>query len=188
MDVSEAQDHLQMVDRILARTDDDNCLSPYPLVVWGLAGAVMNVVVQLVYAKQAPPALLALALLALVTGVVLTILWARSLRGMERSTLIKRQVGNAFTLAWIVAVIAEIGAAQIFPAWAQAALWVLMYGAAMLFVGTLLRNRLVFVGGAILLASLVVANFMLPFAGYVFALGELVGMTGTGLALYATQR
>jgi len=188
MDTSEAQDHIEMVDRILARAGEPLCLSAFPFIVWGLAGAVMNVVVQLVIVQHYTVWLYAAAAAALFVAIGLSIVWGQQLRGKERRTLIDRQVFYAFNMAWVVAFVAQVGAANIFAEWAQAGLWLLMYGAAMIFVGMLVRSLPTFIGGAILLAALVVANFFLPYAGFIFAAGDLIGMTGAGLVLYATRR
>jgi hypothetical protein len=188
MDTTEAQEHIAMVDRILARADGPVCLSAFPFVVWGLAGAVMNIAVQLVIVEHYSTWVYAGAAAALFTAIALSIVWAQRLRGLERRTLIDRQVFYAFNMAWVVAFVAQIGAANIFAQWAQAGLWLLMYGAAMIFVGMLVRSLPTFIGGAILLAALVVANFFLPYAGFIFAAGDLIGMTGAGIVLYATRR
>jgi hypothetical protein len=188
MDASEAQDHIEMVDRILTRAEGPLCLSAFPFIIWGLAGAVMNVVVQLVIVQHYTVWLYAVAAGTLFLAVGLSIVWGQRLRGAERRTLVDRQVFYAFNMAWVIAFIAQIGAGNIFAQWAQAGLWLLMYGAAMIFVAILVRSLPVFIGGSILLAALVVANFFLPFAGYVLAAGDVIGMTGTGIVLYATRR
>jgi len=188
MDATEAQDHLEMVDRILARAEGPVCLSAFPFIVWGIAGAIMNLAVQLVIVQHFTVWLYAGAAAALFTAIGLSIFWAQRLRGMERRTLIDRQVFYAFNMAWVVAFVAQVGAPAIFSQWAQAGLWLLMYGAAMIFVGMLVRSLPTLIGGAILLAALVVANFFLPIAGFILAAGDLIGMTGAGIVLYATRR
>lgn len=188
MESFEAREHLDIVERILTRTEQPCDVSPFPFVVWGLAAAVMNVVVQLVVSQKAPAALLSVAAAALLAAVILMIFWVRRLQGAERRTLLDRQIGIAFNIAWIVALVAQMGAFNIFAQWAQAAIWSVMYGAALIFAGTLVRNRVVLAGGIVLLVSIVAANFAMAYAGYVLALGDLVGMAGAGAMLYAARR
>jgi hypothetical protein len=188
VDATEARDHLEMVDRILTRAEEPCPLSPFPFLVWGVAGAIMNVVIQLVIVQNGSPWLYTIFGGALILAVALTIAWSFRLRAvLDAGTLVNRQVFNALNLAWIVALIAQLGAPRIFPEWAQAALWLLMYGAAMALVGLLVRSRPVVIGGFVMLASIVVANFALPYAGYVLALGDLIGMAGAGIVLYVSR-
>lgn len=174
-----------MVDRILSRSDEPCALSPYPFLIWGIAGAMLNVVVQLVYIQNAPQWLLFAFAPILVVAIGLMIWWAMGMRAAEQQRgLIHRYVFSVFNVAWIVALVVQIGAERIFPTWAQAALYVLMYGFAMVSVGLIARSRPVLAGGAVMLASIVVANFALGATGYVLAAGELVGMAGAGLVLW----
>jgi len=188
MDAPEAREQIDILDRILSRAELPVKLSPFPFVVWGIAAAIMNCVVQLVVSEKSPPALLFVAAAALATAVISMILWVRQLQGADRRTLIDRQMAIAFNLAWIVALIAQAGAFHIFSQWAQAAIWSVMYGGALLFAGALVRSRIVFGGGVILLASVVAANFALGIAGFVLALGDLLGMAGAGVLLYTGRR
>ena len=185
MNVSEARDPLEMVDRILSRAEEPCALSPYPFLIWGVAGALLNVVVQLVYIQHATQWLLALFAPILVVAIGLMIWWAMRLRAMERQRgLIDRHVLYLFNLAWIVALVVQLGAERIFPTWGQAALYLLVYGFAMASVGLIARIRPLLIGGFVMLASIVVANFTPPYTGYVLALGDLIGMAGAGVVLW----
>lgn len=185
MNASEARDHLEMVDRILARADEPCGLSPYPFLIWGVAGASMNVVAQLVYIEHATQWLLALFAPILIVAIGLMIWWAVRLPAVERQRgLIDRHVFSVFNLAWIVALVVQVGAERIFPTWAQAALYLLMYGFAMVSVGLIARSRPVLIGGSVMLAAIVVANFVPDYTGYVLALGDLFGMAGAGIVLW----
>jgi hypothetical protein len=185
MNASEAREHLDMVDRILSRVDEPCTLSPYPFLIWGVAGAILNVLVQLVFMQHATQWLLALFVPVLIVAIGLMIWWAMGMRAVEQQgALIHRYIFSVFNLAWIVALVIQIGAERIFPTWAQAALYLLMYGFAMVSVGLISRNRPILLGGAVMLGSIVVANFTLLYAGYVLALGDLIGMAGAGIALW----
>jgi hypothetical protein len=188
MNASEARDHLEMVDRILARTTGPMPLSPYPYLIWGIAGAILQVIAQLVFIQNGSHWLFAISMVTLAAAIALTCVWSVQLhKEKEQSSLIGRQVFYVFNAAWIVALGIQLGAATIFPTWAQAALWVLTYGMAMLFVGMLTQNRPTFVGGCVMLLSIVAANFAPPYAGYLLGLGDLLGMAGAGVVLLARR-
>ena len=149
----------------------------------------MNCVAQLIIFHTAPQSIAILAIAALLAAIVWTIVWVRRLRGSaDRQTLLDRQIFVAFTIAWIVALVVQLGAFQIFTQWAQAAIWSVMEGAAMLSVGVLARNRPVLGGGVILLLSVVAANFAVGIPGFLLAIGDLIGMAGAGVLLYAGRR
>ena len=189
MNAPEARDQLDLVDRILSRAEQSTCcLSAAPFIVWGVTGTILNLVAQLVVSHKAPPTILFVAVAALVAAIAWTIVWVRRLRGADRRTLVDRQIMISFTIAWIVALVIQLGAFQIFAQWAQAAIWSVMEGAAMLSVGVLVGVRAVVIGGALLLVSVVAANFAIPYAGFVLALGDLIGMAGAGALLYAGGR
>ncbi|MDP9018987.1 MAG: hypothetical protein M3N19_11805 [Candidatus Eremiobacteraeota bacterium] len=188
MDSSAARDHLQMVDRILAQADDTARLSGAPFIVWGIAGGALNVVVQLVNVEQRSPNLLWISASLLVLATAFMIWFGINEKKQERRGLLDRHIGNLFMIAWIVALISMSFGSHIFPAWAQAAIWSLMFGAAMLNAALLARSPIAFAGGAILIASILVANMSLPYAGYILAAGDFIGMAGAGLALTIARR
>ncbi len=185
----QARDHIEMVDRILARADDTTVCVPYqPFLYWGIAAAVINVVSERVSVQHDSSELYWIAAAALVLALGLTIGWARRLHGQERRSLVGRQVYYAFNTAWIVSLACMLLAFRIFPQWGQAAIWSIMYGSAMLFAATLVRSRVLLAGGAVLIASILCANFAVGYAGYILAAGDLIGLAGAGLVLYASQR
>ncbi len=185
----QARDHIEMVDRILARAEDTGGCVPYqPFLYWGFAAAVINVVSERVSVQHDSAELYWIAAAALVLALGLTIGWARRLHGQERRSLVGRQVYYAFNTAWIVSLACMLLAFRIFPQWGQAAIWSIMYGSAMLFAATLVRSRVLLAGGIVLIASILCANFAIGYAGYILAAGDLIGLAGAGLVLYATQR
>jgi len=188
MDAPEAREQLDIVDRILSRIEEPTSMSGFPFVTWGFDAAIMNCIVQLVVWHKAPVSLLSVTVVVLLAAVILTIFWVRSFRGTDRRSLIARHIAIVFNITWIVALVAQVGAFNIFAQWAQAAIWSIMYGAALLSAGALVRSRVVLAGGIILLASVIAANLALPYAGFVLALGDLLGMAGAGALLYAGRR
>jgi small-conductance mechanosensitive channel len=188
LDVVQAEDHLQMVDRILARVDEPVSVSGWPFLIWGVYGAVVNIVVQLVVFENHTSSLFWIVAGALVIAVTFMVFFLRSIRNRERRGLLDQHIGNLFMVAWIVALIAMLLGDHIFTNWAQAAIWSLIYGLTMLYCASLVRSRVVFIGGAILIASIVAANYSPAYVGYILAGGNLCGMAATGIVLMTARR
>ena len=183
LDAVQAQDHLQMVDRILSRVDEPASLSGSPFIIWGVVGAAMNAVVQLVIIQHGDPSLFWISTVLLVMALTFMVYFSLQLRKKERRGLLDRHVGNVFMIAWIVALFTMIAGSHIFVEWAQAAIWSVMFGAAMMNAASLARSRIVFIGGCMLILSIAGANLWLRDAGYILAAGDLIGMCGAGIAL-----
>ncbi len=180
MDVREAKDHLAMVDRILARADEPACLSGAPYIIWGTVGAGTDIVTQLIVVQHGSPSLLWLSLTLIVAAVAFMIFFTVQMARRERRRLLDRHIGNVFMISWIVSLVVMIFAGHIFSYWAQGAIWSLMFGSAMMYAGSLARNRISFAGGVVLILSILVANLMPAYVGYALAAGFLIGMSGAG--------
>ena len=189
LDPSQAQDHLQMVDRILSEADRQVRLLPAPFIAFGIAGGLIDFISQRVYVEHDSPSLFWLSGIAWLIAIVVTIGSSRALRlSKQRFSVLDGQMYALFNVIWIVTLVTALGAQpHIFSQWAGAAIWSFAYAIAMIFAGTQ-GNRIAFAGGVVLAASIVVANFFYPIAGYIFAAGMWIGMAGTGVALLATQR
>ena len=183
MDASLAQDHLQMVDRILSRAEQKPYVSGSPFVVWGIVGASFNIVTQLIVLQHGSPSMVWISIALLAAALVYMVFFGLGVAKRERHGLLDRHVGNLFMIAWIVALFVMALGGHIFADWAAAALWSLMFGAAMMNCASLAGSRTIFAGGIIMILSIVAANFYTHYAGYILAAGDVIGMGGTGLAL-----
>jgi len=189
MDATQAQDHLQMVDRILAEADRQVRLMPQPFIAFGLAGGVADLIAQLVFVNGADSRLFWISAAAWFMAVGITIFSARRLRALkQRWTVLDQQLYLLFQVIWIVTLATAFGGQpHVFFNWAGAAIWNLVYALALIYVRTQ-GNRYTFVGGIVLAASIIGANFASPYAGFMLAAGMWIGMAGTGFALLITQR
>jgi hypothetical protein len=188
LETQELRDHLQMVDRILARADATPCISGWPFIVWGVVAGAMNVVSQLVVVQGGSPSLYWVAGALLLIAVLSMVTFGRKMKSRERRGLLDGHISNIFMIAWIVAMVSTLGASHIFAAWGQAGIWSLMFGVATMYVALLSRSRAVFVGGVILILSILAANLELHYAGFVLAAGDFIGMGGAGIALTIARR
>ena len=177
-----------MVDRILSRVDDSASLDGTPFVIWGLASAILNIDVALVVAHGAPPSLFWVSAAVLAIGIASTIYVGRQYRNSERRSLLSRHVGNVFIIGWLACMAMTLFGQNIFLNWGQSALWSLVFGAATMYCGTLARSRVAFAGGAVLILSIIAANYFPGHVGYILAAGDLIGLGGAGLTLLLQSR
>jgi hypothetical protein len=187
-DLDQAADHLAMVDRILARADEPVTVSGWPFVIWGAFGALADVFAQLVMVEQRPASLLWIPAAALAIVVGYMAFFVRGTRNRERSGHLDRYVNGLFALAGAVALVATLLGEQLFAGWAQAAVWSLVFGLTMMSCALLVRDRVLFAGGAVLIFALVAANLAPASVGYVLAAGSLAGMAGAGVVLISRRR
>ncbi len=189
MDALEARDHLEMVDRILARAEHNmSPMTPWLYCLWGVAGAILDIADQLVFVQNVSPKLFFVSGAVLLAAVGMTVAYARSARNAERVSAFERQIGRVFWAAWIAAIVVDFGGNRLFPGWAPAAIWSVVIAVPLLFIG-LQGHRVTLSGGVVLLASVVAANFVpAGLTGYVLAAGMLVGLTGSGIAFALLRR
>lgn len=183
---SQASAQLEMVDRILSRTDRTVHLSGWIYIVWGLAAALTDVMFQLYVDHRVGVAGLAIAGAAVLVAVGFMVFHLRRLRrGVERVAHVQRQVGSMFFACWIGAIVVSYASPHIFAGWAQGAIWSVCAAITLLFIG-LQGDRRALWAAAVLLASVIAASALYPFAGYVMAAGFLIAYTGFGLLLLAS--
>jgi hypothetical protein len=179
----EARDHIEMVDRILAESHQRLCGGGEYFVIWGIASASITVLAHLVHIGSLPAAALWAIPPVLLACAGLSILRGRQTRGAPaRSSLVQREFFNVLWLTLGIAFVVDITAFRIFTGIASAAIWSVAEAIVLLYIG-LHGNRRAQIAGAVVVASLVVANFIdESLAAYVLAAGMLAGYTGFGLA------
>ena len=183
LEPAEARDHLAMVDRILSRVDEPMRLDGAPFIVWGAVGASMDFFSQVVVRGHGSPSLGWISFALMTAAFVFMVFYGARLARKERRGLLGRHIGSVFMISWMVSLGTMLFANRIFIDWAQGAIWSLMFGAAMMYAGTLARSRIAFIGGIILIMSIIAASYVYSYAGYVLAVGFVIGMCGAGVAL-----
>ena len=184
MNPSEARQHLEMAERIVADSTRHLPLCAVGLffVIWGLFGGSCDLVFDLWRHQVLPSAALWSLPALLVVAVVGSILYGRYL-GEHRTSLtfLHREfltiLGVTIGVTWLAA----WGAWRLFPGFSTSALWSVA-GSIVLFYIAFHANRRALAGGIILLASLIAANFMANIEGYILAGGMFLGYAGFGLA------
>jgi hypothetical protein len=183
MDASQARDHIEMVDRILAESSQRLCSGGEYFVVWGLYSAIASVLAQLVVNGILPATALWLQAIPLAAAIVFSVARGRVKgRDVVRFSLMQREFFNVLWLTLGLALLVNLAAFRLFRGWGTAAIWTFAEAVVLCFIG-IHGNRRAQIGGLVAAASLVVANFApASDTGYVLAAGALFGYGGFGVA------
>ena len=182
MDTSEAREHLEIVDRVLAEADRTVYVIGDFFIVWGLASALLDLIYQFRLDGRVGDNAFIVAAIGLAAAIVYTIVRARGLAANgRRMSRVQRDYVNVLWVVFGITAIAQIAAYNIFAGWSSAALWTIASAVVASYVG-LHGNRRGIVGGVVLVASLIVASSMPHVAGYVLAAGMVIGYAGFGVA------
>ncbi|MBV8068131.1 MAG: hypothetical protein JO113_09135 [Candidatus Eremiobacteraeota bacterium] len=183
MDAAQAREHIEMIERILAESHPRLCAGGEFFVVWGIASAYLTVLFELVAQGAVPVVAEWSAAIVLLGAVLYTGLRGRALgRTLARTSLVQREFFNVLWITIGLAFIVNVAAFRIFPGIASAGIWSVAEAIVLLYIG-MHGNRRAQFAGALVVASIVVANFLAPaLSAYVLAAGMLAGYTGFGLS------
>jgi hypothetical protein len=180
MDASEAREHLEMVERIIAASSRKLQTGGEYFIIWGVASALLNVVMQLVVDNRLPVAALWSGVVIDLIAVALSVWRARANRRESRMSVLQREFFNVLWLALTMAFVTDLIGSHLFANWAASAIWTVA-GSIVLFFIAVHGNRRAMIGGIIMVASIAFANFESAYAGYALAGGMLFGYAGFGL-------
>ncbi len=183
LNASEARDHIEMIDRILAESQQRLCAGGEYFVVWGIGSAFITALFQLVNNGLVPDAALWLVPVVLALCALFSIYRGRATRAaLARSSLVQREFFNVLWLTLGLALVSNVAAYKIFSGVASAAVWSLAEAIVLLYIG-MHGNRRAQIAGVLVVVSLIAANFVGPsIAGYVLAAGMLAGYAGFGVS------
>jgi hypothetical protein len=182
MGASEARDHIEMIERILAESQQRLCSGGEYFVVWGIVGAFLTIIGSLVHQGAVTAAALWSVPVVILAGVIFSIMRGRLTRPeLQRSSIVQREFFNVLWLTLGLAFIVNVAAFNIFTGIAAAAIWSVAEALVLLYIG-MHGNRRAQIAGVLVVVSLIAANFSAAnVAAYVLAAGMLVGYTGFGL-------
>jgi hypothetical protein len=183
MDASQARNHIEMVERILAESSQRLCAGGEYFVVWGVGSAAVTTLFSLAGVQRVPPSALWGVPVILIACALFSVLRGKATRGtLARSSLVQREFFNVLWLTIGVAFVVNIAAFRLFPGIASAAIWSVAAAIVLFFIG-MHGNRRAQIAGVVVVVSLVAANFApASLAGFVLAVGMLAGYGGFGLA------
>jgi hypothetical protein len=183
IDETQAREHIAMVDRILAHSQQRLCGGGEFFVVWGIGSAAVTTIFASVDAGVLPSNSAWWAWAVLVLCVAFSIVRSRQNRHtVASSSLVQREFFNVLWITLGLAFVADVAAFHIFQGVAAAAIWSVAEAIVLLYIG-LHGNRRALVCGVLIIVSLIVANFvsgLMP--AYVLAAGMLAGYGGFGLS------
>jgi MFS family permease len=181
LDAAAAQDHLEMVNRILAESHQRLCNGGEYFVVWGVGSAYVTVLAQLIANSALPAAARWSAPLVLAACAIFSIVRSRTTRRVvTRSSIVQREFFNVLWLTLGVAFIADLGAPRVFTGIAAAAIWSVAESVVLLYIG-MHGNQRAQIAGVLTIASVIAASYVAPtIAGYVLGAGMLLGYAGFG--------
>jgi hypothetical protein len=190
MDPSEARDHLELADRIVAASTRELCLTyaaPF-FIVWGIAAGTVDLIYGLILRGVAPDSTQWIGMGLLVAAVVFSAVYGRRIRAHATSamTFLEREFLNVLWIAMAVAFVANVGAVNLFTPAAIGALYTIAASIVLFYIG-LHANRRALIGGIVLIVSLVVAGFNPAYADYVLCAGFYIGYAGFGVAELAAS-
>jgi len=187
MDASEARDHVEMIERIIAASSRKLEAGGDIFFVWGVVSGTMNVLSQLVLNARLPLSTLWFSLALVIVAVIYTSVRVGQYRARgDCMSLLQREFLNVLWLALGLAFVINAIGFNIFTQWAQAAIWSVMATLVLFYIG-MHGNRRAILGGIILIVSVAAANFMSQYAGYILAAGMYLGYAGFGLAEYLAR-
>ncbi|HUY41365.1 MAG TPA: hypothetical protein VMV82_07340 [Candidatus Dormibacteraeota bacterium] len=183
MNSSEAREHLEMAERIVAASTRELSLryaAPF-FIAWGLASGTVCLIFQLIERGLVPATATWASGGLLAAAVIFSVVYARRKARCARLTFLQREFLNVLWIAMGVAFVSNAGGWNIFPTFGLSAIYTIAASIVLFYIG-LHENRRALLGGIILLVSLVVANFMPTVVGYVLAAGFYLGYAGFGVA------
>lgn len=182
MNPSEARDHIEMVERIIATSSRKLEAGGEFFVAWGVASAGMGLIATLVAESLLPPPAIWIGASLLLAAVVFTFFRVRFYRECGAGmSLLQREYLNVLWLAVSLAFLMNIVGFNLFPGMGQLAIWNVAEALVLFYIG-MHGNRRAQIGGIILVASIVAANFVSQYSGYILAAGVLLGYAGFGVA------
>lgn len=182
MEPTEAREHLELADRVLARSDRRVYTHGEFFVAWGIVGVVSDIIWQLLVDRIIDERWLWLFGITVVGAIVFSIIRGRALRAdSEYMPRAQQEYLNVLWLAFGVTAIAQVAAYPLFRNWASSGLWTVAAAIATGYVG-LHGDRRGLIAAFVLLASLVWAAYAQHVAGYILAGGFAIGYIVFGVA------
>ncbi|MBV9271816.1 MAG: hypothetical protein JO165_12030, partial [Candidatus Eremiobacteraeota bacterium] len=168
MDATEARNHLETANTILARVPRLARPSASMLIAWGCFAAFVDILTTLVANGRLPVAALWLNLAAFAAAVGFSINYTRRISECESVAWVDIQLGRLFGAAFVAGLIASfgIGPASALHPWVASAIWNTLFGAILLFVG-FCGDRLAAIAGVIIVVAVPIGAYAGNSAGYV---------------------
>src|SRR5438874_27952 len=121
---AQAREHIEMVDHILSRSERSFRVGGEFFLVWGLWGAAVTLVFQLIVSRAVPNSALGVLPVLLAAAVIFSILRGRQLgKRREGLSLLQREFFAVLSISLGVTMVVVVLGYRLFPAFASSALW-----------------------------------------------------------------
>jgi hypothetical protein len=182
MDASEAREHLEMVEKIIAASSTKLEAGGEFFVIWGLAGAAFDGINDLVGSTRLPAAAQWLYLAILGLAIAFTMLRSRAYRKTaNRMSLLQREYLNMLWLTIAMGFVTTLIGSRLFGNLGVMATWNVVEAIVLFYIG-MHGNRRATIGGLILIISIALANFIPEYDKLFLCAGVLFGYGGFGVA------
>jgi hypothetical protein len=182
MNPTEAREHLELVEKIIAASSRKLEAGGEFFVCWGLFGAAVAVLNYLVWTRSVGESWSLLGFAFMLPAITFTIWRSRNYRGKyERMSLLQREYLNVLWLTIALAFITSVIGFNLFGRLGLAAIWNVVEAIVLFYIG-MHGNRRAIVGGVILIVSIALANFTPAYNMLILGAGVLVGYAGFGVA------
>lgn len=188
MNESEAREHLEMIERIIAASSQKLEAGAEFFIAWGLAGAAFDVIDTLAYTGRIPMSALWLNFVVLIAAVAFTIVRSRKYTSAakERMSLLQREYLNVLWLAITISFFTALVGFNLFRITGSMAIWNVVEAIVLFYIG-MHGNRRAQIAGIVMILTIALANFTPQYAGYILACGPLLGWAGFGVAELLAQ-
>lgn len=182
MNPTEAREHLDMVEKIIAASSRKLETGGEFFVCWGIAGASMTVLDFLIWSGRLSESWYAFALVVLGAAMTFTIWRSRSYKQrIESMSLLQREYLNVLWLSIAIAFVVGIAGFNLFGRHGLTAIWNVVESIVLFYIG-MHGNRRAVIGGIILLVSIAIANYVSEWSVLILGAGVLLGYAGFGVA------
>lgn len=182
MNPSEAREHLDLVEKIIAASSRKLEAGGEFFVCWGLAGAGFCLLDHLVWTGAIAESWMWSAFVILAVAITFTIFRSRSYKKTYgRMSLLQREYMNVVWLTIALTFIIGLVGFNLFGRTGLTAIWNVVEAIVLFYIG-MHGNRRAIVGGLILVISIALANFTPSYSILILGAGVLFGYAGFGVA------
>jgi hypothetical protein len=191
MNRSEAREHLEMADSIVAASTRELSLryaAPF-FIVWGIAAGSVDLIYGLIQRHAAPEWAQWIGAAFLAGAVIFSAVYGSRGRYKRSMTFLEREYLNVLWIAMSVAFAAfaaNFGSFGFFTVTGMGAIWTIAASIVAFYIG-MHANRRALAGGIVMIVSLFVAGYVPAYGEYVLCAGFYVGYAGFGVSELLTR-
>jgi hypothetical protein len=182
MNPSEAREHLEMVEKIIAASSRKLEVGGEFFICWGLAGSALDLLDHLIWNQGLGQRWYFASLPIMLAALGFSIWRGRYYRVYaQKMSFLQREYFNVLWLAIALALVTEVAGFNLFGRFGMAAIWNVVEAIVLFYIG-MHGNRRATIGGIVLVVSIALANFVPQWSVLILGAGVLLGYAGFGVA------